>query len=85
MASITIYSVAEAAEELGRHPSYIRRLCAQHDIGERKSERFRVLTEADLERLRGLVRKPGNPEFGAGYKAQKKKRRKKSATKVSKK
>lgn len=82
---LTIYTVAEAAAQLGCHPAYVRRLCAEADaagapIGVRKSERIRLLTARDISRLREIVRAPGNPQFGPDFRPRRKKYRKKSSS-----
>lgn len=58
---MTTYTTTSAAKKLKCHPETIKRHCREHDIGELISARVRVLSEADLKRLRKLVKKPGRP------------------------
>lgn len=76
-------SAADAAKQLGCDPATVRRSCAAHKIGVQISGTW-VLTEADLERLRGVVRaKRGNPKFVPGnYFGGAKKRPKKTSKKL---
>lgn len=50
--------VKDAAKELGVTPSRIRQLCGQHNIGEMLTPMFRVLTVADVRRLRRILSEP---------------------------
>lgn len=80
-----IYSVSQAAKEIGIDTSLVRRMCRKHEIGVKLSERARVLTAADIERLKSVRGKRGNPNFIAGRKPTKRKSQKKSAAKAPRK
>lgn len=71
----TIITVTQAAQQLGVKPDCIRKHCVANEIGSLITPRFRALSSADVERLRGLIRaSPGNPEFGKTIKGRPKKR-----------
>ena len=58
-------TTSDAAKILGVTPQALSRVCAKHGIGTVVNPRLRLLSSADIETLRGLVRsKPGNPNFG---------------------
>jgi hypothetical protein len=89
--------VSEAALELGVSTSLIRRLCRKLELGREVNDRLRLLSPADLEKLRGAVHgRTGNPawiarresrekaESRAAKKRPAKKSRKKEATKSRK-
>lgn len=48
------YTVAEAAEMFDNWPSRVRRFCIDHNIGTVYSGRMRLLTTADITKLRKL-------------------------------
>jgi hypothetical protein len=75
-----LYSITDAAQEIGVHKSTISRACAKHGFGTRIGAAGVALTEAEVKRLRTLCPgKPGNPNFVPGnYFGQPPKRRKKS-------
>ena len=62
MASLKgIYTVQTAAEKLGISDSYLRKLCIDHEIGQRAGHP-RLLTDADLTKLRKLPKKKFGPK-----------------------
>jgi len=94
MSTPSNYTVSEAATELGVSTSLIRRLCRQMALGEERTNRLRLLSPADLDKLRGAVHgRTGNPvwiakreareraESRAAKKRPAKKSRKKSSAK----
>lgn len=54
------YTTIEAAELLGVTDAYVRQLCIDHANIGRKHGKMWILTEADIERIKGL------PTFGTG-------------------
>lgn len=61
---------AIAAAQLHTTPQTICRWCRSHGIGRRVGRNI-VLTESDVETLRGLVRVvAGNPGFGTEWKGR---------------
>lgn len=48
-------STTQAAEILGVHPSRVRQLCQEHEIGSLIHDRTRVLIEQDLDRLKAIL------------------------------
>jgi len=62
----TLYSTKDAAAAIGASASAVRRICKSHGVG-RLLGRDRVLTSADVERLKGLFHgRPGNPNMVPG-------------------
>ena len=63
----TMFTTTEAAQRFGKDPSHIRRLCNEHDIGQLKYGRIRLLKQSDMNRLEkyfsqfGRNRKKTNP------------------------
>lgn len=55
-----IYTSIEAAKLLGVSDAYVRQLCIDNEKIGRKHGKMWLLTEADIERIRGL------PTFGTG-------------------
>ena len=57
----TLVTTADAAQTIGCDSSVIRRACKLHDIGQLFGK-VRLLSPADVARLRGLVQDgPGRP------------------------
>lgn len=48
------YLIAQAAALVGIHPVTARRLCAKQGIGRKINARLRLLSEADVKRLKKL-------------------------------
>jgi hypothetical protein len=59
MTTNTLHTTEQAAQRLGIHPGHLRRLAVSLGIGQKLSERVRVFTDADIERLRLRETKPG--------------------------
>jgi hypothetical protein len=59
------YTAAQAAKELSVAPPTIGRLCVRHGIG-RKHGNAWLLTASEVQKLRPLIKPPGNPNFVAG-------------------
>lgn len=58
-------STSEAAAILGVNRATIARICKANGIGTLVNPRTRVLSDQDIETLKGLVRSErGNPNFG---------------------
>lgn len=57
-------TTAEAARLLGVATKTVARVCAAHNVGTLLNPRMRVLSPEDVETLRNLIKKPGNPNFG---------------------
>jgi hypothetical protein len=56
-----LFTTGDAAAELGVSDRRIRALCATHDIGEMVTDRLRLLTAADVEKLKTVRKPPGRP------------------------
>jgi hypothetical protein len=56
-----LYTTAQAARILALHEGHIRRLAIRHGIGTKLSERVRVFSESDIERLRQRNQTIGRP------------------------
>jgi hypothetical protein len=56
-----LYTTKQAAEQLGIAATTVRIHCLRYGIGELVTPRVRLLTEADLERLRGHAVGSGRP------------------------
>jgi hypothetical protein len=54
-----LYGTTEVGEQLGLNPASVRRLAIKHDIGRKLSDRVRVFTEQDIDRLRQRKTTPG--------------------------
>lgn len=55
-----VFTVKEAAEELGVTAARVRQICIEHDIG-KVIGRDRLFTPEDMERLQSVPRKVGRP------------------------
>lgn len=55
-----LYTVADAAEELGVSERRVRQLCQEHELGEFVG-RSRVLSDKDMRKLKSLPRTIGRP------------------------
>lgn len=53
------YTVKEAASMFDRVPSRIRQICLEHDIGTSVEGRIRILSPADLEKIRKVIEETG--------------------------
>lgn len=69
-----MFTITQAAAELSSQLStpekprkvgvrYVRSLCVQNNIGASLSPRVRILSAADIRRLKTLVKPAGNPNF----------------------
>lgn len=58
------YTTKQAAEKLDLHPGTVQRLCKEHDIGTLLNATTRILSAADVVKLKRIAKKPGNPNFG---------------------
>jgi len=55
-------TVAQVSAEIGASPRTVRRICQTHGMGVAVNPRMRMLTAADVERIRRLWHgAPGNP------------------------
>jgi hypothetical protein len=61
-------TVSQAAERLGVTPQAVRLRCQQHNLGQMITPRLRLLSEANLRKLRQLI--PENPENRPGPKRE---------------
>jgi hypothetical protein len=59
------HTTTAAAQSLGLHVGTVRRLCKAHGIGTLLNATTRVLSDKDFAKLKGLARKPGNPNWQA--------------------
>lgn len=71
----------QAAEAIGCSHRTVQRVSANHDIGTQLANGARIFDEADVEKLRGLCRTVGNPNFVIGNFYRKKKMASKKRTK----
>jgi hypothetical protein len=55
----SLHTTEQAAQRLGIHPGHLRRLALSLGIGQKLSERVRVFTDEDIERLRVRETRPG--------------------------
>jgi hypothetical protein len=55
----SLYSTTEVASLVGLQPASVRRLAIKHNIGRKLSDRVRVFSEHDIERLRQRKTTPG--------------------------
>jgi excisionase family DNA binding protein len=58
-----LFTTGDAARALGVSDRRIRALCTTHDIGLMVTGRLRLLTVADLERLKTIRKPPGRPSL----------------------
>lgn len=58
---MTVYTSADAADQLKTTAITIRRHCRDHNIGEKLGSQY-ILTAADIKKLRAVVQpEPGRP------------------------
>ena len=63
-------TTSDVAKLFGVTSRAIARICSEHGIGTVVNSRLRILTAADVEKIRPLVHgKRGNPNFGKPSKA----------------
>jgi len=62
---VPMFTVAQAALTTGRSVSTVDKICRKHQIGSKPNAKLRLLSAADLERVRGIMAQTpcqGRPE-----------------------